>query len=402
MPKLKLTKSNIDKISQSNDSQIDYFDTELTGFGLRVSTTTKTYFVMGRVNGKLIRVGIGKHGPVAPDEARKRALSLLGNMSNGINPNAEKKKNQERGITISAAYDKYLEIRKPLEITISTDRSLMKNHLHDWLNKPIAEITKDMVAKRHRSICDKSGDHAGNNTFRMFRRVYNCINSHLDETLPPNPVNRLSATKQWAKVGRRQTIIKDNDLPAWYTAVQSITNPFMRNLLLLLFLTGFRKSEGLSLEWEHVDMIDKTFSLIKTKNGKPHTLPMSDFLFQLFSELQGIRLNEYVFPSFVKNGKTKHMMEPKRHVKKIKEDTGIEFCPHDLRRVFKTTAQDTVTKAESDRLTNHTSKDAGDGYIILSSPEKVREPMQRITTKLILLSKAWSHFPEGAGQTFFR
>ena len=37
MPKLQLTKRNIDKIPSPASGQIDYFDTELKGFALRVS-----------------------------------------------------------------------------------------------------------------------------------------------------------------------------------------------------------------------------------------------------------------------------------------------------------------------------------------------------------------------------
>lgn len=387
-PRKKLTKSYIDTIPTPNKPQVDYFDSELKGFGLRVGATKKIFFVMARVNGRLTRVTIGKYGILTPEQARKDAKLVLGQMHKGVDPNKEKASKQARSITLAKAYEEYQKIRKPKEITVYTDKCLM-GHLSDWQDKPIAEITKDMVEKRHRSISEGVGKHAANNTFRMFRRVYNCINSRLDDSLPQNPVSRLSATKQWEKVGRRQTIIPDSDLPSWYRAVRSIDNPFMRNYLIILLFTGMRKNEGLSIEWTNVNMVDKTITLPETKNGKPHIIPMSNYLFGLFSELQAIRQNEYVFPAFVTDGKTGHMTEPKRQVQKVKGKTKIEFCLHDLRRVFKTVAQDTVTKAESDRLTNHSSRDAGDGYIILST-EKVREPMQRITDKLLCLTHAWS------------
>jgi hypothetical protein len=45
MPKLQLTKRNIDKLSFTEKGQIDYFDTELKGFALRVGKDSKTFFV---------------------------------------------------------------------------------------------------------------------------------------------------------------------------------------------------------------------------------------------------------------------------------------------------------------------------------------------------------------------
>ncbi len=394
MPKIKLSKSVVDNLAPppQGTPQLDYWDTDLKGFGVTVGARAKTYCVMRRVNGRNIRVSIDRHNVITFKDAKDRAAQLLVEMKQGINPNLKKRVATERNITLKEAYEKYAETRSIKASTKSKDLSLLNCHLSSWLNKPIADVTKDMVSKRHGDLSKTAGDHTANNVFRMFRRVYNCINAHLDDALPQNPVARLSATKQWAKVGRRQTIIADCDLPEWYRAVRAIDNPFMRNYLLLLLFTGLRKEEGLSLEWRNVNMADRAFTLPETKNGKSHTMPMSNYLLDLFTELQTIKQNGYVFPAFVTKGKVEHMTEPKRHVQKVKETSGIEFCLHDLRRVFKTLAQDTVTKAESDRLTNHTSRDAGDGYIILST-EKVREPMQRITDKLLCMTNAWSNFP---------
>jgi len=391
MPKLKLTKTTVDSLPYSQHGQVDYWDTELKGFGVTVGAKAKTYFVLRRVNGKRVRTTIDRHNIIPLAKARDKAAELLVEMKQGVNPNLKKKIPFEHSITLQNAFDEYVKTRKPKPTTLKCDKSLLACHLSSWLSKPIVEITKDMVSKRHHELCNTAGDHTANNVFRLFRRIYNCINAHLDDALPKNPVSRLSATKQWAKVGRRETIIEDCDLPAWYKAVRSIDNPFMRNYLLLLLFTGLRKEEALSLEWKNVNMIDKTFTLPDTKNGKRHTMPMSNYLFALFTELQAIKQNGYVFPAFVEHTKTGHMTEPKRHVLRIKEASCLKFCLHDLRRVFKTLADDTVTKAESDRLTNHTPRDAGGGYIIIST-EKAREPMQRITDKLLCLTNAWSDF----------
>ena len=388
MPKTKLTKREVDNIPMSDSGQVNYWDTELKGFGLTVGAKTKTYFVWRRVNGKLRKTVIGRHNEIPIQKAREQAAELLVEMRKGINPNDKKKVPFERTITLRKAYEEFVKIRTPKQTTVINDKSLLKTHLSDWLDKPIADITKDMVSKRHRELRDKKSNHTANNVFRLLSRIYNCVNANLDGVLPENPVTRLSSTKQWAKVDRRRTIIADCDLPTWYASVHQIDNVFMRNCLLLLLFTGIRKNEGLSLSWSNVNLADKTFTIPETKNGKPHTLPMSNYLFDIFTELQKFKLNDYVFPALAKSKKG-HMTEPKRHVQHIVDSSGVKFCLHDLRRVFKTLAQDTVTKAESDKLTNHSSRDAGDGYIILTT-EKVREPMQRITDKLLCLAHVWS------------
>ena len=62
MPTKNLTKTNVDLLPFSSSGVVLYFDQKLTGFGVRVSKTTKTYFAESRVNGKTRRVKIGLHG----------------------------------------------------------------------------------------------------------------------------------------------------------------------------------------------------------------------------------------------------------------------------------------------------------------------------------------------------
>lgn len=75
MPRLQLTKRNIDKITSPENGQVDYFDTELKGLGLRVGKESKTFFVKidilkpstGKyksVKGKIWRYGAGKKAKV--------------------------------------------------------------------------------------------------------------------------------------------------------------------------------------------------------------------------------------------------------------------------------------------------------------------------------------------------
>ena len=78
MKKIKISKATVDRLPLAGKGeQIDYFDTELKGFGCRVSTTAKTYFVLKRVNGKLTRVTLGRHGVKTAEKARKDAIDTL-------------------------------------------------------------------------------------------------------------------------------------------------------------------------------------------------------------------------------------------------------------------------------------------------------------------------------------
>lgn len=271
--------------------------------------------------------------------------------------------------------------------TVTTYRDLFRLYLSDWMKKPIAEITKDMVATRHLKIAKKAGEAAANNTMRTFRAVYNYGNELMDDSLPVNPVKRLSNTRQWFKVERRQTLVNEWDLPKWYDAVMVLKNPTIRDYLLLLAFTGGRREETASLRWDRVDMENRFFILTETKNGKPLPLPMSDFLHGVFQSRLAMRVNDFVFPG---DGKKGHLVEPRKQMDKVTKDCGVRFTVHDMRRTYASAIDGIVGHYELKRLMNHAVEDADAtfGYVVKTA-RKIRPLMDKVTDTLVELMHAW-------------
>ena len=233
-------------------------------------------------------------------------------MAKGIDVNREKARAREKGITLAEVLDRYFIARQELKPrTVTTYRDLFRLYLSDWMRQPIEHITKDMVAARHLKVAKKAGKAAANNVMRTLRAVYNFANELLDDSLPVNPVKRLSNTRQWFTIERRQTVVNEADLPKWFEAVNKLENHTIRDYLLLLLFTGARRTETASLMWEDVDLENKTFVLTRTKNGKPLPLPMSDYIHQLFQDRHAVRENDFVFPG---RGKSGHLVEPRKQM----------------------------------------------------------------------------------------
>jgi len=49
MPKARITRTSVDKLEAIPGKQIAYFDTRITGFGVKVNQNSRTYFVQCRV-----------------------------------------------------------------------------------------------------------------------------------------------------------------------------------------------------------------------------------------------------------------------------------------------------------------------------------------------------------------
>ena len=112
MPQIKLTKTAIDKLPPCLQGQKLYFDTELHGFGVRVSRTKKSFFVQKAINHSTVRTTLGSYGVLTLEQARKQAQKTIAEMIDGKNPNQAKQDNKHKGLTVSEVHDSYIKAKK--------------------------------------------------------------------------------------------------------------------------------------------------------------------------------------------------------------------------------------------------------------------------------------------------
>ena len=270
----------------------------------------------------------------------------------------------------------------------------MKQVFTDWFNKPLLDITKDMVAKRHREFGERSKARA-NSAMRLLRALFNFAAGEYEDSqgrslILENPIKRLSHTRAWYRVNRKQTVIKTHELPAWYKAVMEVKDErssgkssILRDYFLLLLFTGLRRQEAIELTWDRVDFKAKSLTIKDTKNRQSHVLPLSDFLLNFFEKRKAESDSFFVFPG---TGKTGYNVEPRKVMKKIIDQSGVIFTLHDLRRTFITIAESLDIPAYAlKRLLNHKmTQDVTAGYIVMDV-ERLRIPMQKITDYLLRL-----------------
>ncbi|MGE0917919.1 tyrosine-type recombinase/integrase [Trichlorobacter lovleyi] len=382
--RVKLTKDRVNKMlaeyqASGETGRKDVYDSETRGFMVRLSATKGTYCVAKRVNGKMTRVTIGDHGVYLPDHAnpklnaRKLAQSIIADMNTGENPNEIKKERRAQGLTLQEALDNYfLDNPKLKPRTVKEYRSMLQNHVPSWMNKPIKNVTPDMVQKLHTKLTREQKPEQANKVVRTLRAIF-YQNKAL---LPENPA--CLPRKKWNKSERRTRVVKDFQLPDWYVAIRNYRNQDIADYLMLLLFTGMRRSEGFSLLWEDVDLKSKTLIARDTKNGKPHTMPLSDYLCELLERRKADKVNAFVFPSF--SSKSGHLVEPKKVLAAVVKTSGIKFSFHDLRRTFMSAAAALgISETLIKRLVNHSVQDVTGGYIFSIEHSGPHQRMQEIT-----------------------
>lgn len=395
--RVKLTKSFIDQLELV---PAIYRDSKLIGFAIRVHINYKSYIVEKKVLGKTVRSTIGLHGNITLVQAREMAREKLLLMSQGINPNEEKRKRiveedvrtniEKQKPTVKVAFDNYLTLKSLKPRTVQDYTVVRDKYLVDWHNFKLDEVSRKMIQEKHAELSQSSKAQA-NMAMRVFSAIYNFSVEHYlgedDQPLlvPYNPTKTLSAKKVWNKIKRRKTYINEDQLPDWISAIfeykdRGQTLETNRDFILTLSLTGFRRDECESLPWSSIDLKYGTITSIDPKNGEPHTLPMGDFLLELMKKRRRNVQSEFVFPSA--KSQSGHIVNISKVRAKINDLCAVKFTFHDLRRTFGSIAEGLdYDHYTIKRLLNH-KKDSDDndvtsGYVQVSD-KRLREAMNEI------------------------
>lgn len=379
---IKLTKTAVDEAEPLTEGgatrQKLYMDTELKGFGLCVGATSKTFFAQRDIDGRTVRVTIGRHGVFTVAQARDEARTLLMQMSKGVNPNREKEKRRTASITVEKAVEAHLgSNKKRAERTKSGYAYLVKQYLGDWEKRPLKEITRKDCRDKHKKIGEVNGPYAANSVFRVFRAAYNTA-LKVNEDLGVNPTIAID----WFPEERRKAAIPSGKLKAWYAEVMALANPVRRDYLLFVLFSGLRREDAATVRWEHVDWEERALLIPSPKGGKAFMLPLSRTLLALVRRRQRCLKTNTAFPNsgwvFPADSESGRITEPR-------EELGVKFTVHGLRNTFITVAESLdISPYAIKMLVNHATPDRKDvtaGYI---TPEvqRLRQPIQAVADKL--------------------
>jgi len=363
----------------------------------------KYYSIRYKLAGKSVEEGAGwESSGITPQYCSNLRGELVQNAKIGKGAHSlrekrdkeesRKKAEKSRKVTLETAFREFLSTRQLKARTVSDYQKFMDSAFLDWQKRAIKDITRDMTSRKHKRLGEEIGHAQANQAFRFMRSLFNyCIAKYEDADGSPlikfNPVLILTQTRQWFRVNRRQTIIKSKDLPKWFQAVQGLKSETVKAYLLTILLSGLRRNEALPLEKKSVDLEERTITLMDTKNNKPFLIPMPDYLHKVLQDrVKANAGSKYIFPSRIEG---RHITEPQSGIDEVKKVCKVEFCSHDLRRLFVTTAEALdLSPFVIKRLVNHSiGSDVTGGYIV-SDLDRLRGPTQKIEDRILLLAKA--------------
>ena len=376
-----------------------YQDTEVKGLYVRVTTTgTKSFVSYKWLNRKKVWTTHGQYPSMTIKQARTSARTTLNVISEGINPNKLKSGSlAKHDITLQKVFTDYCVSKHNVKSsTMKNYNSIFNAYLDDWKKKPIAEITRDMIEKRHRDIGKGSKKFSespsrANTTMRLVRALFNyAMGQYEDSQGEPlflhNPVSRITSQKLWFKEKIRQDTVMNYDLKKWYEGVMKLplqkdnvyidtSAEVVRDFLIFAMFSGLRRNEVLKMKWSDIDFRNHSFTLEDTKNNESHSLPLNFKLDEVLERRKNDSDNPYVFEGLKPNS---HLHPPKRQMARAVELVGFHFTTHDLRRTFETMANRlNLSNYTLDKLINHKNSKTITGRYIVLEIDDLREPMEK-------------------------
>jgi integrase len=396
-----LTKDFVDRTQPQEGRDVFAWDDKLAGFGLRVKPSgVKTFLIQYRNrHGRSRRFAVGKYGPLAPDEARKRARQLLATVAEGADPAADRVADR-KAITVADLCDEYLTKAKGGLVlkrgghrkktsTLDTDAGRIERHIKPLIgSRAVKELTRrDVIElrdgiisgkiaidiktanKRGRSIV-KGGPGTAARTLGLFGAVLTyavaqgyCTDNAARGVERPAYKQRQAAVslEQYRALGRDLEAARDKGEP-W----QAVT------AIWLLALTACRRGEIEKLRFQEIDRAGRCLRLLDSKTGASVRPIGSDALALL--PAGGNR--EFVFSSI--RGDRHYAGLPKAWRRIIKNPVLAGVTPHTLRHGFTSMADELDLSGPTiAALLGHAGRGTTDRYIhkvdatLLAAAEKV-------------------------------
>jgi integrase len=287
MAKLTLNDKAVRKAAPES-GQIEYWDKLLPGFGLRIAAGgSRTYFVMKRLNGKLVRRSVGKAPPLDvsrdsklgpgefwPHDARDHARRMLSDLSRGIDPvdSAASKAKAKTPETFGEVAKSYfadaskrggasLRTRSELERKVRVD-------LAGWKDRPIGDVTRADV----RAVINAKHAISPVSANRLLALVRRILRWAVREGLiGANPAMDLDAP---AQENERDRVLSLAELARIWAGAEALGYPYGQ-VIHVLMLTAQRRSEVAGLRRSEISGSMWLLPDERAKRGKGHAVPLS-------------------------------------------------------------------------------------------------------------------------------
>ena len=366
-----------------------YRDTKESGLVLVASYgNSKTFYLFKTIDSKYRKIKLGTFPNLSISEARTKAADFKAQIRKGINP-VEKlslslpDNEVDHELTFKELFDKYIDDYAKHKIQrwqhVIADINRQAAHLYD---RKISTIKRDDIQKIFNDITQVGKKVMANKCVERFTGIFNRAIEW--ELLEKNPALGIEKHREKS----RTRFLTKEEIPRFLAAINKEPNQKIADFFLISLLTGARKGNVLSMQWQNIYYEDRAWYIPDTKNGEPQLVHLVDDAIKILKKRSDDNNTKsiWVFPS--STSKSGHLQEPKKVWKRICQTAGLDGLRiHDLRR----THGSWMRRAGADReiigeALNHKSLKSTEVYDIIES-DQVKEYREKAMTNLMSLKE---------------
>jgi integrase len=364
MPKARLTAEAVRKVSRPKSGRTEYWDTDLTGFHLRVTDKgVKSFAFMTRLHGRQIRVTIG---PAEMDvaDARQKARDIRDMARRGEDP----RRTSENAHTVERAVDLFVERylkAKGRRTWRETELTFKRHVIPTWGKRPLDSITSKDVVSLLDGIMDRGTPIAANRTLAAIRKMFRWATGR--RMIPASPAEGIEPPGEERD---RDRVLSPDEIKALWVAWDEMGSPFGPFQKMLL-TTMQRRSEVAAMRWRDISSRKLTNGVTEeitiwtlpremTKADRAHEVPLSALALEILEAMP--KRGEYVFTTHEKGEKPiSGFSKCKKRTDTLSKVFGWRI--HDLRRTGATELADLgVSPFNISRVLNHARSDVTGRY----------------------------------------
>jgi integrase len=327
MPSVKLTARAVEALRPPASGQLDYWDADNPGFGVRISVGgRKTWVVMYRHGNVKRRLTLGTYPALSLANAREKAGKALHAVQYDDADPAAEKKAERAAETFAELTAQYLERhakrtkrswRKDLQI-------LEKDLLPRFGRRRASDITRRDIIAMLDDIIARHAPIQANRTLEVVRKLFNWAIGR--DMIEANPCYRVPKP---SSENRSDRVLTEDEIRAVWRALDAETL-LTAAIFKLRLLTAQRGAELLTMRWDQIANGWWTIPAKFAKNGLAHRVPLSLQTLTLLDEIRRLgNGSPWVFPSADGEG---HRTAIHKAHERIRRRAGVSFVPHDLRR----------------------------------------------------------------------
>jgi integrase len=325
--KLKMTARSIEAIRPPVSGQVDYWDADNPGFGLRVSAGgRKAWITMYRHANVKRRLTLGTYPTISLAEAREKAGRAQHAVQyDGTDPATAKKAAREAESFADLAHEYIERYAKRQKRSWRKDLLILeKDVLPRFRSRKGRDITRRDIIALLDEIVARGAPIQANRTLEILRKLFNWAVGR--DILGANPCYRIPKP---STENRSDRVLSEKEMRAVWAALECEA-PLTAATFKLRLLTAQRGAEVLTMRWDQISNGWWTIPAGVAKNGLAHRVPLSPQSLALLDEILPLgEGSEWVFPGARGSG---HRVAVHKAHNRIRKRAGVAFVPHDLRR----------------------------------------------------------------------